>query len=81
MPKNNDVDYNAMDRDVSEGSRPGTSQEKQLSKKELGRLRKKRELVEIGSAKGGEQAYEGRVKKAKADGRVNMLPEDAMDEE
>jgi tRNA (guanine-N(7)-)-methyltransferase subunit TRM82 len=80
MPKNSDVDHNAMDRDVSEGPRSGTSpQGKQLSKKELGRLRKKRELVEIGLAKGGEEEEEVRVKKAKADS-ADMSPEDGMDE-
>lgn len=79
MPKNNDVDHNAMDRDISDGAT--TPQGKQLSKKELGRLRKKRELVEIGLVKGGEEEGEGegRVKRAKPEGG-DLMPEDGMDE-
>jgi hypothetical protein len=69
MPKNFEVESNAMDRSLIEeeeddGSVEGPSK-KQLSKKELGRFKSKKALLEMDTGKVSEE--ERRVKKTTPD--------------
>jgi hypothetical protein len=71
MPKNNEVEYNAMDRGLSEeGDDISTGgKEKQLSKKQLGRLESKKALLRKDTVKVGEGCEEETIlKRARSNG-------------
>jgi len=71
MPKNFEVEFNAMDRnlieeemdEITEGQNSVSQGKKQLSKKELGKLKSRKALLENDMSKAGDGNGEERMMK------------------